>query len=85
MPMLLCRLAIMASIILATTSCQTTSSPSPKDGPELITQAVAEAKEVWCNGQMPQPYTDKEYDALSEWAQKYVIANQRQWQKGCAA
>lgn len=78
------RPAIVASIILLTTACQTTSKPLPADGPDLIAKAVAEAKIEWCRGQKPQEFTPEEYNALSQWAQTYVTANMRQWQSaGC--
>lgn len=81
---LLCKLAIMASIILTTTACQTTTKPLPKDGPDLVSSAVAEAKLEWCKGQKPAEFTPEQYNAAPEWMQKYITGNDDQWLKaGC--
>lgn len=82
MPTLLWRLAIMASIILLTPSCQTTSAPLPKDGPDIVAEAVAEAKAEWCRGQLPAEFSQPEFDAAPQWVRDYITGNNDQWLKG---
>lgn len=84
MRMLLCRLAIMASIILITPACQTTTKPLPKDGPDLIASAVSEAKLEWCRGQKPAEFKQSEFDAAPQWVRDYIAGNNDQWlNAGC--
>lgn len=83
MPTLLWRLAIMASVILITTACQTPIKPSPKDGPDLIAQAVAEARAEWCRGQTPGPFSPEQYNSAPDWVKEYIRGNNDQWLDGC--
>ncbi len=83
MPMLLCRLAIMASIIALTASCQTTTKPSPKDASFILVETVAEAKIEWCKGQIPAPFTPEQFDSAPQWVRDYITGNNNQWESGC--
>lgn len=86
MPTLLWRLAIMASIILITPACQTATKPLPKDGPDIVAQAVAEAKVEWCRGQIPAQFDQVAFDAAPQWVRDYITGNNDQWlDGGCAA
>jgi hypothetical protein len=65
------------------TACQTPTKPSPKDGPDLVSAAVAEAKVEWCRGQTPAEFLPDQYNAAPEWVKTYISGNNDQWLKTC--
>lgn len=83
------RLAIVSIIIPLTTACQMTSSGSPTEVKAAVKEAEQDASKLkleFCRGQIPQPFTPEQYDALTSWGKDYVKGNMRQWQEaGCYA
>lgn len=81
--------ATVLSIFLLTTACQTTSSASPTEVKAAVKEAEQDASKLkleFCRGQIPQPFTPEQYDALTSWGKDYVKGNMRQWQEaGCEA
>lgn len=72
-------LAILASATLTTTACLSPTKPLPKDGPDLVEQAVAEAKAKWCEGQHPSEFTKENFDAAPQWVRDYISGNNAQY------
>ena len=69
--------------ILTMTACQSNTKPSPKDGPDIVSQAVLEAKLEWCRGQKPGEFTQEHFDAAPQWVRDYISGNNDQWITGC--
>ena len=64
-------------------ACQSPTKASPKDGPDIVEQAVVEAKLEWCRGQKPGEFTQANFDAAPQWVRDYITGNNDQWITGC--
>jgi len=83
----LLRLATIALLLPALTSCQTKSSASStevREATKPLEDNAAALKLEFCRGQTPQEVPPEIYNVLDEFSRKYVRNNAQQWlDAGC--